>query len=205
MKVRLLVEGGGGRSGSKSADIACRRGFGRLLEKAGFTGSMPRVIPQGGRADALKSFRHAVDEPDQYKTLLLVDSEAPVRTKDPWRHLAQNPNDRWSKPASASPEQCHLMVQAMEAWFLADREALASYFGPGFAVAALPRHAELEEISTAELLRGLTQATRGTSKKAYSKGPHAFELLALIDPNKVRRRSPWAERFFTTLEALARG
>ena len=31
----------------------------------------------------------------------------------------------------ATDEQAHLMVQCMEAWFLADRETLAAVFGRG--------------------------------------------------------------------------
>ena len=37
-------------------------------------------------------------------------------------------------------------------------------------------------------------------KAAYGKGDHFFKLLALIDPAKVFRASPWAQRFIETLQ-----
>jgi hypothetical protein len=36
-------------------------------------------------------------------------------------------------------------------------------------------------------------------------GAHSFKLLATLDPAKVRGASPWAERFFATVERLAGG
>ena len=197
--LRLLVEGGGD---SKALHTSCRRGFRKLIEKAGLAGSMPKIVAKGSRGEAFRSFRRSpsgggID-------LLLVDSEGPVKDDDPWEHLAQREGDKWQRPSSAGAEQCHLMVQVMESWFLADRKALKSYFGQGFAEGTLPKQSQIEQAPKADVLRGLMQAARHTKKKGYSKGSDAFEILANIDPAKVRRASHWAERFFSTLEKLSK-
>ncbi len=36
----------------------------------------------------------------------------------------------------------------------------------------------------------------------YGKGAHSFKLLATLDPAKLRAASPWAERFFATVDRL---
>lgn len=49
----------------------------------------------------------------------------------PQKHLGERSGDRWDKPKGARETDCHLMVQVMESWFLADREALSRFFGEG--------------------------------------------------------------------------
>lgn len=44
-----------------------------------------------------------------------------------WAHLKQE--DGWNRPRGAEGRSAHLMVQCMEAWFLADKDGLATYFG----------------------------------------------------------------------------
>jgi hypothetical protein len=89
------------------------------------------------------------------------------------------------------------MVQAMEAWFLADRDTLAAYYGQGFRLNALPgdeRH--IEAISKDDLVPSLEQATSDTKTKGqYHKTRHGFALLALIDPAKVEAGSQYAAVF----------
>ena len=50
-------------------------------------------------------------------------------------------------------------------------------------------------------MAGLVQATRGTSKGPYDKGPTSFAILAEIDPSKVERSAPHAKCFLDTLRA----
>ena len=138
--------------------------------------------------------------------MLLVDSEAPVAlqhrqgepgTWRPWLHLGNREGDGWQKPAKADETDCHLMVQVMESWFLADRASLKAYFGQDFKENQLPaRGNALEGIPKQSVHDSLANATQGcNSKGTYGKGPHSFELLALIDPAKVQEQSPWAKRF----------
>ena len=92
----------------------------------------------------------------------------------------------------------------MEAWFLADRAALARYFGDGFSESSLPRRAEVEEVSKQDLERGLNDATRNSrSKGAYRKGRDSFAILAELNPHMIANASPHAKRFLETLRAGA--
>lgn len=95
------------------------------------------------------------------------------------------------------------MVQAMEAWFHADKEALAEYYRQGFRAAALGQRRDIENIPKADLYAGLENATKDCQKGAYSKGGHSFEILALIDPAKVTASSPGhAGRLLDALDRL---
>ena len=199
MSTRLYVEGGGD---TKPSRTACRQAFREFLLKAELAGRMPRIFASGSRQQAYGDFRHALgaSRADD-SVVLLVDSEVPVATDaGPWRHLKDR--DGWDKPAGATDDHVHLMVQCMEAWFLADRPALAEYFGDGFSENSLPRRADVEEISKQDLERGLNAATRSSRPKgAYRKGRDSFAILADLDPDKVADASPHAKRFLEALRA----
>ncbi len=203
MSVKVYVEGGGsgsdrkGRKGGRSEQTsAFREGFSKFVRKTGLAGRMPRILPCGSRERAFNDFKKAVANGEA--ALLLVDAEQPVTTRGPWQHLKAR--DNWDRPHSATDEQCHLMVQVMESWFLADLNALASFYGQRFHESALPQNPRVEEVSKQDVENGLRQATRSTSKGAYAKGKHSFEILAELDPAKVRQKSPYADRFLSELE-----
>ena len=82
------------------------------------------------------------------------------------------------------------MVELMEAWFLADRAALAGYFGAGFRENALPGNPNVEGIPKQDVLNGLSEATRGARKGRYRKGRHDVELLDLLDAAVVYAACP---------------
>lgn len=96
------------------------------------------------------------------------------------------------------------MVQAMEAWFLADRAALMAYYGQGFRINALPgdeRH--VEAVQKGDLEPSLVKASHSTRTKGdYDKTTHAFALLLEIDPAKVEQGSPHAAAFHRFLRSL---
>jgi hypothetical protein len=195
VSVRLYVEGGGD---SKALRAECRRGFSEFLRKAGLAGNLPRIVACGGRRDASDSFHTACAQAAETgHPMLLVDSEGEANAPDPWEHLLLR--DGWARPSGAQDDQCHFMVQCMEAWFLADRPTLAAYFGQRFRDAALPGNPRVEEVAKSDLLEGLDRAARETAKGKYSKGQHSFDILALIDPARVEAASPCARRLFTTL------
>ena len=134
MRVRIYVEGGGNSGSSKAA---CREAFLKLFQKLSNLERNPRVIASGGRLKAFQNFCDALENGTDEVILLLVDAERPV-TASAWHHLSAPP-DNWGKPPAATDGQAHLMVQSMEAWFIADKEAVTRYYGRGFRVNSLPR------------------------------------------------------------------
>jgi hypothetical protein len=200
VNVKLYVEGGGDHN--KALDTKCRPGFREFFRRAGLDRRMPRIVSCGGRTAAYKSFRTSPDAGDDYFPILLVDSEAPVSGADAWGRVRSR--DGWQRPDGATPDQLHLMVQAMEAWFHADKEKVEEFYGRGFRPTALSQRPEIDNIPKADLFSGLEAATRACPTKGeYSKGEHSFEILALIDPAKVRNSSPLhAGRLLNVLDRL---
>ncbi len=205
--MKIYVEGGGDAAALKSA---CRKGFSAFLEKAGFRGSMPKIVACGGRRDAYESFCIALKNGDA--AILLVDSEEPISSACqagvdktnwlPWQHLKQRQGDEWERPVGAENIHCHLMTQCMESWLVSDRQSLKSFFGQGFKENQLPPAANsIESVPKQLLYDSLARATRECKTKAqYGKGDHSFQLLASIDPEKVMGASPWALRFVEVLK-----
>lgn len=198
--LKLYVEGGGD---SNALRTKCRQGFTSFLTKAGLAGSMPRVVACGGRKAAYDDFCTAVENGEP--AFLLVDSEELVdetNSDKSWAHLAAREGNKWPTPDGAEDRHCHLMVVCMESWFLADRNQMSLFFGHGFQESALPSvHKPLETVSKKSIFDSLKNATRNCKTKAvYGKGEHSFDLLALIDPQKVMGSSPWAKRFISELK-----
>lgn len=200
MKVTVYVEGGGDRRKLKTE---CRYGFRAFLHKAGLAGRMPAIFAGGGRQKTYGSFCAALAQAaDNEFIVLLVDSEDPVAEgAGPWTHLQTR--DKWQKPAAATDENAHLMTQCMEAWFFADKDALAAYFGAGFKRNALSARAEIENIPKTDVESGLKAATKPSRKGKYNKSSHSFDVLARLDPEKVADASPRAKRLLRTLKAKA--
>lgn len=196
---KIYVEGGGD---SNKLRTECRKAFGTFFTKAGLKGSMPSIVACGGREQAYRDFRNAFETASGSEFIvLLVDSEAPVdKDSDAWSHLKARPGDNWDKPPGADADNVHLMVQCMEAWFLADKQVLIEFFGQGFNQNALPARAEIEDIPKEDIHQGLKNATRqSVRKKTYHKGRHSFGILAELDPAKVVSASSHAERLVRTL------
>ena len=206
--MKLFVEGGGSTNALRTE---CREGFARFIAKAGVA-RKPRIVACGSRREAFDDFCTEIGQGRE--AMLLVDSEAPIAAKlqepadrrdawKPWQHLLQRPGDGWQKPRDAQDGDCHLMVQAMETWLLADREALSEFFGAGFNGGEFPAQANpVERLSKDEAYAVLKGATRRLkTKDPYSKGAHSFKLLARVDPAKVTAACPWAMRFVESLKA----
>lgn len=162
----------------------------------------PSVVPCGGRQRAFKKFRSEFVKagPDDV-VVLLVDSEASVTSEDPWEHVKQREGDGWNKPAGATADHLHLMVEVMETWFLADVDALERYFGKGFRRDALPKRADIENVAKPDVYSALEIATRDTKSGGYGKSKHSFKILAQLDPKKLEQASPSAARLFRALTA----
>ena len=198
MSVTLYVEGGGDRA---SLRANCRKAFRSFVRRAGAEGRMPKIIASGSRNEAYDDFK-AAHAQGIVTAMLLVDAEEEVTVSGAWEHLRSR--DNWRRPPGASNDQCHLMVQFMESWFLADREALASFYQQRFRPQSLPGNPrQVEQISKRDVENGLERATRDTSRGRYHKGRHSFEILASLDPAKVTAAYPHAKRFIRALLTLA--
>jgi hypothetical protein len=88
------------------------------------------------------------------------------------------------------------MVEMMESWFHADKDALEAYYKSGFRKAALKANPNVEEISKQDLIDGLKAATKDTTKGKYHKTRHAPALLQSINTALVRKAAPHCERLF---------
>ena len=163
---------------------------------------MPRVISCGARKQTYDRFRAALTKAtnDDF-IVLLVDSERPVMDA-PWPHLKNC--DNWDKPPGATDDNAHLMVQCMEAWFMADKETLAEFFGTGFNEGGLPARLDVEGIPKDDINSGLRMATRQCQPKGeYHKAQHSFAILGRLNPQKVIKASPYARRLVNTLRDKA--
>ena len=200
MNIKIYVEGGGD---DKSLKRKLREGFKTFFKNAKLRGRLPAVVPCGSRNAAFDRFKKSVrtNEPG-VMPMLLVDSEDPVGLgMSPWQHLKQR--DDWGKPDGTTEDQVHLMVQCMESWFLGDKDAVAKYYKEDFNSKALSGNTNPEKVDKDDVQDGLKKATRNTTKGAYSKGKHSFQILAAIDPAKVRQLCLHAERLLRTLEHVS--
>jgi Domain of unknown function (DUF4276) len=204
--VKIFVEGGGA---TRSQQTGCRRGFRAFVENAGHTSSGGyKVIACGSREQALADFQTCMERRED--ALLLVDSEGPIISSHqkgnpaswkPWQHLRSRDGSDWKRPTNARDIDCHLMVECMENWLLADPDNVREFFGQGFIASRLPSASrEVESISKNDALRHLTSASeQSRTKGCYNKAKHSFELLATTNAQVVIDRSPWARRFVQML------
>ena len=195
-EVRIYAEGGGDK---KDTRALLREGFSLFLvslrEIARNRGIRWNVTVCGGREQAYDRFVTALNDHQNAFNVLLVDSEGPVATT-PWLHLLGR--DNWSAQG-AHDDHCHLMVQAMEAWLIADPSALREYYGQGFNANPIPGVGNVETIPKASLVPILETATQQTQKGQYRKIQHGADLLSRVDTEIVRGKAPHCDRMFTTL------
>ena len=198
VRVKIFVEGGG--RGDKNNSLF-RAAWMNLFTSAGLAGRLPTVVRCGDRAGAFRRFSDAVRKAgDDDLPILLVDSEGPVEEgKSVWGHLQDR--DGWRRPAGSEDSQAYLMVQAMEAWLLADPDALSEYFGQGFNESRLPRRDNPEEIPKDDLEPALRRAS-ADCRQQYAKGEVSFVILGRVDARKVAERCRHAKALFDYLQSL---
>ena len=199
MSVRIYVEGGGN---NKDTLKRCREGFASYCLKLAPENRRPGIVACGGRQQAFDRFKTAVESGQTGDVFaLLVDAEAPVTFATAAQHL--HARDGWDIPALGR-NKVFLMVQAMEAWFLADREMLAAFYDGGFLEKSLPGSpANIEAVPKDDLEPALKHASRPTKTKGeYHKVKHGFDLLALVDPAKAGNASLHAQLFNEFLSGL---
>lgn len=199
-EVRLYIEGGG----DKASRLRLKKAFRAFLRDLDEPAERHRIkltpLPFGDRQRTFDAFRFALEDHSDAFVVLLVDSEAPVKAKGPWTHLKYDSGDNWDNPG-CEDKNCHLMVQTMEAWLIADLPKLEAYFGRGFHAKSLPPTVNVEEIPKGGLEDALKKATRGTKKGPYHKGRDSAAILSVIRAGDVQRKAPHCKRLFDTLAA----
>jgi hypothetical protein len=203
--IAIYVEGGGDGAQQKAS---LRRGFDSLLgswkERARSRRLAWKVVCAGDGRAAFEAWRNSLATAGPLRSALLVDSEGPLAGRGAAArrdHLSQR---GWNL-ADAPVESLHLMVQCMEAWIVADPDAVVRFYGQSFLANALSRRQNLEEEPKAELSRQLEHATRQTQKGPYHKIRHASELLTVIDPSRIALRCAHFGVFTRWLDAAIEG
>jgi hypothetical protein len=162
-----------------------------------------QIIACGPRAEAYSDFKKARESHPDAFNVLLVDSEGPVdQNSSALEHLRRI--DKWDFP-NCGEDTCHMMVQAMEAWFIAHTDALADFYGRELRLNQIPLNPNVEEVPKERLEIGLKSATKGTKKGEYHKGKHSHEILKRIDPVVVCERAPHCKKLFDVLTTAIEG
>ncbi len=201
MEIKLYVEGGG-KGSHKRATIKLQQGFDaffRDLKNAAREKKISfKIIPSSNTQTTYEDFLISVRNSPQSFNLLLVDSDEAVAEDETACDFLQKKYRKW-KLKTIKDEQCHLMVQIMESWFLADIDALKSFYGKEFKENAIPKIKNVEAIAKDKVEKSLATATAKTQKAEYHKIEHGAKILELVNPQKVRQAAPHCERLFETI------
>lgn len=195
-EIRIYVEGGGDKDSKARMRQAFSQFFSEPRTRAHQKRKPLRVIPCGSRDDTIKAFRAAVRDHAEDQVFLLVDAEQEI-AGTPREHLSAR--DLWDL-SFASDDQCHLMAQVMESWFLADPDALVKFYGPQFGIKQIPPRRNVEEVPKSEVEAVLKSSTAKTTKGEYHKIRHGAPILETLNADRVRNRAPHCDRLFVVLE-----
>ena len=178
-------------------DVLLRSGFAaffrELQDRAKAKGLKLRLISAKGTSPQDFAIANKVN-PSAWN-ILLKDSEGPDTGSLSASLCQQN---GWDKSCEDS---IFWMVEMMESWFHADKDALAEFYGHGFKRGALKRNPQVEKISKKDLQAGLKAATKDTAKGNYydNKTLHGPRILERINPALVREASPNCQKFFSAV------
>jgi hypothetical protein len=199
-EIRIYIEGGGN---TKNTKLLIHQGFSKFFRELAHKASSKKItwkiILSGSRNNAFRDFKIALKTHPKAFNILLVDAEASVVNKKACQHLKNL--DKWDF-ANLDDDQCQLMVQTMEAWLIADINALKKFYGQGFKEKSIPKNPNVEQIDKQQLEPSLKAATRKTSKGEYHKIQHASKLLALLNVDKVRAAAPHCDRIFKVVNKI---
>jgi hypothetical protein len=164
----VYVEGGPSGADSKEGTIRCREGFHKLLDRSGFKGRKPRLVPLGGRGAVYDRFVTEHSMKAGSYVAMWIDSEEPTANIEAtWNHLENVTTvDRWIRPPNADDDQVLFMTTCMETWIVADRDALKEHYGN-----------EIAGLSVATAGRLRTAISLRRSETAHSRHPQLLERL----------------------------
>lgn len=147
-----------------------------------------KLYPVATKGSPAADYRKGLKANPEGWNVLLLDSDEPVN--GPVTNLL-----RKKGLEGCDSDSIFWMVQIMEAWFLADADALKKLFKDKLNEAALRGNPKVEEIPKNDVLDRLERATNGE----YHKVRHGTQLLELIAPSKIRRAAPNCERMFSVI------
>ena len=181
-----------------------RRGFHKLFEPHVNHARQQRIrfklIAGGSRTEAVKDFLRSCKSQQSNLNVLLIDSEGPILdTASAIRSLRSQ--SFWDGSVACDDEQVNLMVQAMEAWFIADPQALINHFGRGFNIKALPTPQNAESVSPSDLTIAIRKGLRNSGRRRYDKVTDGLKLLQLVDHAKVGQ---YCQHFQRLMDYLSR-
>ena len=189
-------------------DVRLKPGFRKLFERHANRARGNRIrfdlISGGPNAETVKDFLRSCRQNPSDLNVLLVDSEGPAPSAAAAIQGLRSRN-YWDANAAVDDGQINFMVQAMEAWFIADPRALARHFGNRFSAGRLPSPQNAESIPVKQLTDSINQALRaigGRRRRKYDKVRDAAKLLALLDEAAVRQNCP---SFGRLMDFLSRG
>jgi Domain of unknown function (DUF4276) len=145
----------------------------------------------GGGENSVSDYKQALESHPDAWNVLLKDSEGPDNGR-----LFNDLRRRHKLPANLK-DSVFWMVQLMEAWFLADVDALAGYYGPHSNRRALRANPAVEQVPKSDIYRKLKAATKRTG--GYHKTEDVPQLLRRIKPDRVKKASPNCQRIFDTI------
>ena len=159
-----------------------------------------KLIAGGSRTEAVKDFLRSCRSRPSNVNVLLIDSEGPV--PDTVSAIQSLRAQRfWDKSVVCDDDQVNLMVQAMEAWFIADPQALINHFGQDFNINALPSPQSAESVSPNDLTTAIHGGLRNSGRRRYDKVTDGVKLLQLVDRVKVAQ---YCQHFDRLMDYLSR-
>lgn len=189
--IYVYVEGGGDGANTKAQ---FRQGFTSFLSELKEAADQRlRVVACGSRGAAYDAYKTAIQSDSHNHSILLVDAEGPV-IGDPVQHLnLREPS--WNLHQE-DRGHCFLMAQMMEAWIVADLDALSVFYGQGFLRNSIPHPNDIESIEKNLLESALAHSTSHTQKGPYHKIKHGSILLSKVNPRYARKKAYNCKRLF---------
>lgn len=200
--VTVYLEGGNLDDLGASCWVHLRHVLRRFMRRGTGTRVRVQTVLGGSWNQALSAFVKARRALPDEAILLLVDSESAVGPPSGEPALPPHLTESalWDV-STCETDRVHLMVRAMEAWFLADRASLRAVWGDGLDEAGLPDEGDASALDPEDMKRRLRVASTSTDRK-YTEGMQG-DLLLEVDPAVVRARCPWCDRFLRRVAELA--
>ena len=213
MKLVIFVEGGQAKGGVSNASTnynqrQMKQGFYeffvKVLKAKNVKDPQLRIELGAGRDQTYKQFKKALPDPPGVFSILLVDAEEEVTENDSRKHLKQRKGDQHWDLTGVDEAQCHLMVQTMEAWFLADPDALRASFPQDFDARKLrlAKGQNVEKVEKQGIMTKLGAATNGKYTER-TKLEYSGRILLELNPTQLEKKSSHCRKLFSTLETKA--